>query len=154
MLGNLDSNYFHGKIYALQVDKIKQQIVKEEVISIYNYSNNEVVTMAISPNGEIYYGAYTINKLDSVDIDDERQIIFPIEINYSSASSVGDINGLYLNLSDNIMTIDINTKIKNDDLQNKTTSNSFSNASFSIKIPKDLLSNITSLTTLFRGSYK
>ena len=104
--------------------------------------------MATSPKGEIYYGAYTINKLDSVDIKGERQIIFPIEINYSSASSAGDINGLYLNLPGNIMTIDINTKTNNDNLQNKTTSNIFSNANLSIKIPTDLLSNITSLTTL------
>ena len=37
LLGNLASNYFNGKIYALQVDPIKQQIVKEELIRIYNY---------------------------------------------------------------------------------------------------------------------
>ncbi len=149
LIGNLAADYFEGNIYALQFDKTKQQIVKEEVIEISNPSNNEVVTLAISPKGEIYYGAYTISKLDSVDSHDERQIIFPIEINYSSLSSVGDINGLYMNLPSNTMTIDINTKINNDNLQNKTTSNSILNANFSIKIPKDLLNNITSLTALF-----
>ena len=149
LIGNLAADYFEGHIYALQFDKTKQQIVKEEVIKISNPSNNEVVTLAISPKGEIYYGTYTINKLDSVNIHDERQIIFPIEINYSSLSSVGDINGLYMNLPSNIMTIDINTKINNDNLQNKTTSDSILNANFSIKIPKDLLNNITSLTALF-----
>jgi glucose/arabinose dehydrogenase len=149
LLGNLAGNYFNGKIYAIQVDKIKQQIVKEEVIKIYNSPNNEVVTLATSPKGEIYYGAYTINRLDSVDINDERQIIFPIEINYSSTSSVGDISGIYLNFTGNIMTIDINTNITNANLQNKPTYNDLSNADFSIKIPKELLNDITSINTLF-----
>ena len=63
LIGNLASNIVNGYIYAIQLDETKKQIIKEELVSLNNFPNNEAVALAQSPKGEIYYGGYSINKL-------------------------------------------------------------------------------------------
>jgi glucose/arabinose dehydrogenase len=148
LIGNINT----GAFYAIQVDRAKQQIIEEEVVSLSDNFNNEIISLTQSPKGDIYYGAYSINKLDSVDINNKKQILFPIGINYSS--SVVDINGLYFIPSENSIILKVDSKIKDIHNISKTINNSFSNSFLSIMIPKGLLNNITSVDTNFSNNDK
>jgi glucose/arabinose dehydrogenase len=77
----------YNPIFALGLNKTTNQIVTEEVIYLDNFPNNEVVAIAQSPNGEIYYGNYAINKLVSVDATGKSQLLYPVEIIYSTTGS-------------------------------------------------------------------
>lgn len=77
----------YNPIFALQLNTTNKQIIGEKAIYLNNFPNNQVIAIAQSPTGEIYYGNYAINKLDSVDVTTKTQLLYPLEIVHSSSIS-------------------------------------------------------------------
>jgi len=144
-------------IYAFDVDTTNKKIIGEEAISLHNFPNNQVVTMAQSPNGDLYYGAYAISKLDSLDTNRSaiKQYLFPIEITYSPNDI--DIKDLFFIPSENKITIDLKSKSSADVniMNNNDTNNTLipSNTHLLINLPKKLLSEITNITAKSKKVY-
>ena len=133
-------------IYALQVDKGSKQIVGELAIFLNNFPNNQVVALAQSPTGEIYYASYEINKLDSVNSTKKIQTLFPIEMNYSSP--VVNITHLSFIPSNNEIRIDVDSGINKNILINTDNINTkHSIANLTVAIPKALLHQIDNVTS-------
>ncbi len=136
LVGNLRGNIINGYIYALQVDKVRNQVVSENVISLYHFPNNEAITLAESPSGDIYYSGYTINKLDSVNVTSKQPTSFPIEMNYSS--TILNIRNVQIFPSENKLYIDVNVKEHN---------GKFLTPTLQVKVPKEVLTRIFAVSS-------
>jgi glucose/arabinose dehydrogenase len=133
-------------IYALQVDNGSKQIVGELAIFLNNFLNNQVVALAQSPTGEIYYASYEINKLDSVNSTKKMQTLFPIEMNYSSP--IINITHLSFNPSKTEITMDVDSGITKTILNNGHNINSEDSIAYlTVTIPKELLHQIDNVTS-------
>jgi glucose/arabinose dehydrogenase len=101
---------YQGDVYALKLDKVTKEIVEEDKIDFENYPFKPVIGIAKSPNGDIYFGAYSIWKLNSTDLGAKKQYLYPVKINTTRISSVEQVqfepsnNKLIVNLrfQDNI----------------------------------------------------
>ena len=143
-------------LYALKVDRDRKQVIGEEVISLNTFPNNQVVALAQSPDGDIYYGTYAINKLDSVTNNSKSQLLFPIGINYSSSQiHIGDLSSFP---SKKEMVLDIDVKTSSDsnivnmsNIGNTNFPNALPNSYLSLSVPKALLEEIAlvNVTTNF-----
>ena len=128
IVGSLDGDIVEGHIYALSLDRNKKQIIAEEKIKLRNPLYNEAVAIAESPSGELYYGGYAVNKLQMVNYTNQKQILFPIELNYSPAAV--QVKDLQLLPSKSGMVVNLYT--------NQSHSKD-SVTLVSLKIPKNLL---------------
>jgi glucose/arabinose dehydrogenase len=81
----------NGKIYSLDIANDKKQII-EERIELRNFPFEGAIGLAQSPSGDLYYGGYSIYKLDALDISNKVQSVFPIHINHSSFLNANLIN--------------------------------------------------------------
>ncbi len=136
-------------IYALEVDRINKEIVREEALFLDNFLNNEVVALAQSPSGDIYYGAYAISKLDpSITNNSNRtQFLFPIKIEYSP--HIIGIDRLFFDNSKKEIKVDIDSVIDNVNYIDRYHVTKFTvahNSTLKIIIPKGLLNEIKSVT--------
>jgi glucose/arabinose dehydrogenase len=130
--GNFLFGTFVGNIYAVHINNESKQITLENHIRLYHYPFEPVIGIAQSPDGNIYYGSYHINKLKPISLNNRIQDVFPIEVNSSSDISIDKLyipktKGLLIDLSRNI--------VKNGSL-------SFMN----IKIPTSLLGEAMTVT--------
>jgi glucose/arabinose dehydrogenase len=152
IIGNIASDIVNGQIYALKINDTTHKIIEENVISLYNFPHNEVVALAQSPKGEVYYGAYTINKLDSVNSSYKKQLLFPIKINYNS--SIYSIKNLNFDSLNKTLILDIDTKIDNVDFVNTNALNKYKISNYNtnnfirIEIPHEMMNNITSVNNI------
>lgn len=121
---------YQGDIYALQLDSNSKEIVGEDRIDFENYPFKPVIGIAESPNGDIYFGAYNIWRLNSSGIDLEKQYLFPIQINATSFTS---IDGVQYNKSQNKLLLDLHEE-KSPDNSNQSV--------ITLAIPKSLMGNI------------
>jgi glucose/arabinose dehydrogenase len=128
---------YTGEIYALSLDKDNKQIIMEEKIEFRSNPFAPIIGLAQSPDGDIFYSAYDIYKLELIDASTKRQILFPVEIN-SSAIYVKD---LQLYSDEKKMTIDVYAKNNNNN--NTATLSSL----LTVKIPKILLDGIFTVTS-------
>jgi len=137
-------------IYVLELDRTKNEIVSEQAISLNNFLKNEVVAMAQSPSGDIYYGAYAISKLNSSSINNSTrsQFLFPITIDYSPR--IVDIDKVFFDHAKNEIMIDIESRSNNDSyiINRSDTPNNItnSNSNLEVVIPKGLINEISSVT--------
>jgi glucose/arabinose dehydrogenase len=122
-------------IYAIQVDNGSKQVVRELSIFLNKFLNNQVISLAQSPTGELYYASYEINKLDSVDSTKKIQTLFPIELNYSSHNV--NITHLSFVPSKNEIKIDVDNSFGNINMDNISAQHSLSN--LTVTVPKELL---------------
>jgi len=122
--------FMSGSLYALQFDKDNEEIILEEVISL---DQHPLVSLAQSPDGSIYYGAYSIYRLESVDVIGKKQMLFPVEITGSV-----DVKELQFYKDEKKMVIDMHP------YGNYTSA--------SIKIPRALLDGILPITDEKQGT--
>jgi glucose/arabinose dehydrogenase len=134
----------NGKIYSLDIVSDKKQII-EERIELRHFPFEGVIGLAQSPSGDLYFGGYSIYKLESIDPNIRKQSLFPIQINSSLNANIAsiqsptnDFNGSSSN--EMIMTLDINKT-------NNSTSSPMHNF-LNIRIPKTLMKSITSVVVL------
>ena len=67
---------YSGDLYVFRLDNKTKTIVEESRIDLENYPFKPVVGVAESPEGDVYFGAYAIFKLNATDIDPKREIPF------------------------------------------------------------------------------
>jgi glucose/arabinose dehydrogenase len=127
---------FEGNIYSIHVNNESKQITSEDHISLHHYPFEPVIGIAQSPDGNIYYGSYHIDKLKPINLHNNRtQDLFPIAVNSSSDISIDNLDipkttkGLLIDLSRNI--------VKNGALP-------FMN----IKIPTSILGGVITVTAI------
>ncbi len=128
---------YQGDIYALSLDKNKKEIIEEIKFDLENYPFKPIIGISQSPDGNLYFGAYNIWKLNSTDLLTKVQYLFPIEINISSTSSVTGVQ--YIENENKIIM----------DIQNHhpvtVPNNGPLPISIIVKIPKKILDNVVSI---------
>ena len=72
---------FRGNLFAYKISEDGKKLLEEVKIKTSTYPSLEVVDTAVSPNGDIYFGAYDIFKLDKIDYTSKAKTMYPIEIN-------------------------------------------------------------------------
>jgi glucose/arabinose dehydrogenase len=137
-------------IYALQVDKGSKQIVEELAIVLNKSLNNQVVALAQSPGGEIYYASYEINRLDSVNTTNKTQTLFPIEISY--LPSMVNVTQLSFSPSESVLRLNIDSINKTYLIERKSVDAKKSMANLTITVPKALLDKIDNVTGTFNNT--
>jgi len=126
---------YQGDIYALHLDNKTLEIDEEDRIDLENYPFKPVVGIAESSRGDVYFGAYTIYKLNSTKIEPKDQYLFPIAIDSPSASTIKEMQ--YSDV-ENKLTISLqNTK----DIESPSY--------IGIQIPKALISNVTGVVNTY-----
>jgi len=134
---------YQGDMYALRLDRNTKEIVEEVRLDLENYPFKPVVGITESPEGDVYFGAYSIYKLNSSDITPRNQYLFPIEINTSSILKIEGVQftPFINNTLQNMMTIDL----QNADNDTGSETQSQFPPSLALKIPKGLFNKITTV---------
>jgi glucose/arabinose dehydrogenase len=125
----------NGNIFALTLDKLTHRVIMEEEIHLNHKPFAPVVSIAQSPDGDIYYGGFKINKLKSIDITNKQQILFSVE---AKSSDPVDIKNFQINPDKKGIAIEAH-------ISNKTN---FFHPFLTIKIPKQLFYGISKLYTI------
>ena len=73
---------YTGQIYSVHIDNNSHLIDSEEHIQINRYPFESVIGITQNPNGDIYYGAYHIYKLENVYENQTTPILFPLKFDY------------------------------------------------------------------------
>lgn len=94
---------YRGDLYAFQVDKAKGNLVEELRIKTAIYPSLEVVAVAVSPTGELYFGAYDIMKLKSIDESSKVAVAHTVSVN-----STGNVQVPAIEYNQYAKTISIN----------------------------------------------
>jgi hypothetical protein len=79
---------FSGDIYALKVDNSSKQIDSEERISL---GLVPIVSIAVSPSGEIYFGGYDIYRLDNLDEATKVSVLDTVSVSIPKAYDLIDL---------------------------------------------------------------
>ena len=82
---------FTGDIYALTIDKESKEVIGEERIELHPTLFTPVIGLAQAPNGDIYYGSYSIFKLDSLDLPTRTQDVLSVKIAASDGVLLKDM---------------------------------------------------------------
>jgi glucose/arabinose dehydrogenase/peptidoglycan/xylan/chitin deacetylase (PgdA/CDA1 family) len=143
---------FDGNIYALLFDtKDSKKIAEEVKIAFKVYPYSAITAIAAAPDGDIYFAGSAIYKLTKIDSSQKEQIVYPLELDFSSEFS--KIKGIEIPKGENKILINFQTSNQE---KNETSSLSLSSPhTLSIKIPKKLLDEISSVAnaTSNTGSY-
>jgi hypothetical protein len=115
---------FRGDLYAYKLSEDGERLLEEVRMNIDRYPSLEVVATAVSPNGEIYFGAYDIYKLGDVDLSSKVDTMQVVGINTTNVK-VSDIN-----YTEPEKELNLNLKERN------------SVSAISIKIPKNLVEDL------------
>ena len=115
---------FRGDLYAYKISEDGKKLLEEFRINTATYPSKEVVATAVSPMGDIYFGAYDIFRLDKIDSTSKEEVMFPIQINAT------DVKVSNLNYSPDTEEIRIDI------------TKEFGFSSFSIKVPKSILEDM------------
>lgn len=82
---------YTGKIHALTVDENSRKVTEEQIISLNPRAvNDAVIGIAQSPDGDIYYGGYSISKLSAI-VKSRSQVLFPADIRLANSSTISEV---------------------------------------------------------------
>jgi glucose/arabinose dehydrogenase len=84
---------YTGNIYATAIQNLgtQEMVAEEEHIHLRLIPFEPVIGLGQSPQGDLYFGGYNIYKLDSVEIADRRQDLFPISVTLPAGMSLRDL---------------------------------------------------------------
>jgi glucose/arabinose dehydrogenase len=116
---------FRGNLYAYKISEDGKKLLEEIIIRTNVYPSLEVVGIASSPSGEVYFGAYDIYKLGNLD----------------STSRIESMDIVGINTT-NLKVSKINFSEPAKDLSIELTDVKSDGASLSIKIPKNLTEDL------------
>jgi glucose/arabinose dehydrogenase len=138
--GSFAFGTFTGSIFAIKLDVDTKQIVEEQHIRLGHYPFEAVIGIAQSPTGDIYFGAYNIYKISSVNTFDEKYDMFNVEL-----SSSLDVNLLGIQKSDEVnkkewkMTLEMNSN------ENENNPSSTSPDFVNLTLPSGAAQNVSSI---------
>jgi hypothetical protein len=137
----LVTSYGEGSIYAFSINETGS-IVEEIAIRLPEV-HGHIVAIANSPNGDIYLAGENMYKLVSIDS------VRPTSLYFIDIISNGDnniqINGLSLNLSNKVLSIEVSNSTANVKSDPENTSATF--PSLRVTVPKTLLGSISEATS-------
>ena len=105
-----------GQIYSIKVDTSNEKLLEELEIRLKFYPLQQVIGIAKSPTGDIYFGASDIYKLNSVMDSSKVVTMYPVQINTTNIQvSVLNYDGskLVVNLNDGQGPSELSLKIPN-----------------------------------------
>ena len=120
----------------MKFDKDNKYIIEDDVIRFNQYPYAAILALAQSRDGNVYYGAYDIYRLQSINSDYKRQILFPIQINTTNKVYVKDLQ-INQDEKKRTMTIDL--------AYNRTSDGPYSQV-ITLKVPKAFLDGIYNIT--------
>jgi glucose/arabinose dehydrogenase len=94
---------FRGDLYAYKISEDGKKLLEELRLNTTVYPSKGVVATAVSPRGDIYFGAYDIFRLDKIELTHKGVMMIPVEIVTTNAN-VSNVNysqnkGITLNLT-------------------------------------------------------
>jgi glucose/arabinose dehydrogenase len=141
-------SYNNGRLYAFKVNNTDQTPSLEEELKIEFPSSlmSNIIAVAESPSGDIYYGGYYIYKLKSLDNESRKGALAPITVDLSQPDVTGmaslpanvtdadtryDIAGITFDPANTMVTIDIEKQLQQDKITitPETPSTEFGNTS-------------------------
>jgi glucose/arabinose dehydrogenase len=133
---------YNGNIYSLNVTEQngKYQLVDEKRISLELFPFEPLIGIGNSPNGNIYFGAYHIYRLDNLNLDEKRISVFPIEITNSNDIKIDNVRVKDLK-SHNQISIDMH-------ILNSSSSSSSSSSFINLKIPQEVIYDILDMDAI------
>lgn len=124
-----------GNLHSIRVNEKNNQTYLEELVIDFNHDfPDNIVSIAQSPSGDLYYGGYNIYKVESISPQSE-QIVFPIVTNLTDGVEVKD---LQLLVPEKSLLLHVN--------YNQNSSGNTSGG-MNLKIPFNLLNEIYTVTT-------
>jgi hypothetical protein len=133
---------YSGDLHVLRLDNKTNEIVQESRIDLENYPFKPIVGIAESPGGDIYFGAYTLFKLNATVITPKSQYLFPVEMNIS-ASSI--IQGMNFDPAESKMLINLHNQVNGNNSKTTGQSGQLSSSFLGLKIPTALMNNIATV---------
>jgi hypothetical protein len=125
-----------GNIYALNIENNTKQIEEVQIqLKIYE----DVISLAQSPRGDLYYGGYGIYQLNSLNASSKKQVLIPVEVMSSSSRINLDYFQVYPDQNKVVMAIDAT---------NHTDPKGTPPPSFTIQVPKVLAGEISSVSVV------
>ena len=126
---------YTGDIYAVHIDNASETIDSEQHIEINNYPFEAATGITQTSDGNIYYGANHIYKLDSVSKgEDPYQVLYPITITRSENII---IDGIFPKIGTSV-TIDLHSTPNVSETNNTQY--------LKLKIPKSIIDEIGNVT--------
>ncbi len=129
---------FTGDIFALEIDPESKKVTAEERVDLFPTLFTPVIGIAQSPDGDIYYGSYSIFKLDSLDPSTRTVKSYPIRV---AASQNVSLNNLVFNQDEKKITLDLTVNSPLDSSQ-----------SVSLKVPKELMDEFSEVISEIEGN--
>jgi hypothetical protein len=126
----------------MRLDNQTKQIVEESRIDLENYPFKPIVGLAESPGGDIYFGAYTLFKLNATDISPKKQYLFPIEINISASSTIQTVS---FNSAESKMIISLHNEVSGNNSKTTVQSGQAPVSFLGLKIPTALMNNVAAV---------
>lgn len=129
---------YTGSIHALTIQNVgkNKQLLEEDHIRLGIVPFDPVNGLAQSPDGDIYFGGFSIYKLDVIGVATKRQDTFPVVVTTSPDVTLNDVQG----------SNDANYLIANLNINNNTNTNSSQPSFVTFKIPTRFLPAIQSVT--------
>jgi len=71
---------FRGNLYAYKISEDGKKLLEEIKLNTTVYPSKGVVATAVSPTGDIYFGAYDIFRIKKIDFTHKEEMVIPVEI--------------------------------------------------------------------------
>jgi len=135
----LEGNFIVGSYNSRNADPLHaltigndNNSITEKVITFTNFPKDNIISVAESPSGDLYFAGYNIYKLKSIDLA-KQQIVFPINV-VTTGVNITDIS---VSQSHGTISVGYDNASITRDRANKVQ----------LEIPKNLLDGITSVST-------
>ena len=124
-----------GNLHSIRINEKNNQTYLEELVIDFNHDfPDNIVSIAQSPSGDLYYGGYNIYKVESISPQSEQRV-YSISANLTNGVNVKDMQLL---IPENSLLLHVNY---NRNSSGKTY------GGMNLKIPFNLLSDIYSVST-------
>lgn len=134
---------FTGDIYALTIDRESKKIIGEERIELHPTLFTPVIGIAQAPNGDLYYGSYSIFKLESLDQPTRTQDVLSIRI---AASDEVLLKDMVFDQDQKRIVLDLSTgRTAISSISSNSSSGAQSNM-LSLTIPRAMMDEIITVT--------
>jgi len=70
-----------GTLFSLEIDPVTNSLKEETKIDLHFYPYTPVISIAASPSGELYFAGYEIYKINSIDSENKKIAMYPIDVN-------------------------------------------------------------------------